>query len=297
MVAYFNSLRELGGALVLMQDDVERTLATIGERRNEKVRSIDDVTELTSRVSSAEVRDILDRLEITSDKDGSIDVLLASNMISVGVDISRLGLMIVNGQPKGMAEYIQATSRVGRGQVPGIVITVYNDAKTRDRSHFETFRTWHDSIYRDVEATSVTPFSSRARDRALHAALVGLVRHSVTGLLDSPKLGSADRASVEALAGLIVERAGNVDAPEKQAVESELDEIIDRWSYRSGLTHYWRDKHPSPSLLISAEEAARRRALGRRAAQAWATPNSMRNVEPATTFVFVRRLRRRNGNG
>ena len=299
LVAYFNSLRELGGALVLMQDDVERTLATLVERRDEKaqLRSIDDVTELTSRVNSAEVRDILDRLEITSDKDGSIDVLLASNMISVGVDISRLGLMIVNGQPKGMAEYIQSTSRVGRGQVPGLVITVYNDAKTRDRSHFETFRTWHDSIYRDVEATSVTPFSSRARDRALHAALVGLVRHSVSGLLDSPTIGSADRVDVEALADLIVARAGDVDAQEKLAVKAELDEIIDRWSYRAGLKSYWTDQQINTSLLISAEEAAKRRALGRRAAQAWATPNSMRNVEPSTTFVFVRRLKRRNDNG
>ena len=116
-------------------------------------------------------------LKIPFNENGACDILLASNMISVGVDIPRLGLMIVNGQPKSIAEYIQSTSRVGRGDVAGLVVTIYNNAKARDRSHYETFRTWHSSLYRDVEATSVTPYSSRARDRALHAVLVALVRH------------------------------------------------------------------------------------------------------------------------
>ena len=176
LVTYFNSLRELGGALVLMQDDVYRTIDQIAGRRNEGPREIYEIKELTSRVDSSEVREILDRLEEKFGSDDCIDVLLASNMLSVGVDVSRFGIMVVNGQPKGMAEYIQSTSRVGRGSVPGLIVSIYNDAKVRDRSHFETFRTWHESLYRDVEATSVTPFSSRARDRALHAA-TGDSRH------------------------------------------------------------------------------------------------------------------------
>src|SRR6202043_4017400 len=102
--------------------------------------------------------------------------------LSVGVDIPRLGLMVVNGQPKTMAEYIQSTSRVGRGAVAGLVIPILNYSKPRDRSHYETFKTWHSTLYRDVEATSVTPFASRARDRALHAVLVGMVRHLVAGM-------------------------------------------------------------------------------------------------------------------
>lgn len=291
LVAYFNSLRELGGALVLMQDDVERSLIELAERRAEKTRELSEVAELTSRVSSAEVREILDQLEVPHGKPGTVDVLLASNMISVGVDISRLGAMIVNGQPKGMAEYIQATSRVGRGRVPGLVVSISNDAKTRDRSRYETFRTWHSTLYRDVEATSVTPFSSRSRDRSLHAALVALVRHTVRGMREGPALDARTVTTVEALAKRIVTRAREVDPDEADAVKTELDEIVARWRERAGLTKYWNDRQVNTSLLISAEEAAKRRETGRSAGQAWPTPNSMRNVEPSVQFCWVKRLR------
>lgn len=125
-------------------------------------------------MASSAIPEILRLLDKDSRDPEAIDVVLASNMISVGVDISRLGLMVVNGQPKGIAEYIQATSRVGRGKVPGLVVSVYNANKARDRSHYETFLTWHQSLYREVEATSVTSLAPRARDRALHAPLVAL---------------------------------------------------------------------------------------------------------------------------
>ena len=123
-------------------------------------------------------------------------------MISVGMDIPRLGLMIVNAQPKTLSEYIQATGRVGRGQTPGLVVTAYNAMRTRDRSHYETFETWHRCLYRDVEATSVTPFSSRAQDKALHAVLVALVRHMVPGMKQRPVLDEIHRAGAEQMAGL-----------------------------------------------------------------------------------------------
>jgi hypothetical protein len=182
LVSYFNSLRELGGALVLMQDDVNDSLATLATLRNETQRTPQLIEELTSRRTQAEVRDMLKRLTTPASRAGVLDVVLATNMLSVGVDIPRLGLMLVNGQPKGMAEYIQATSRVGRSQVPGLIVAVLNNAKARDRSHYESFLTWHSTLYRDVEPTSVTPFASRARDRALHAVLVALVRHLVPGM-------------------------------------------------------------------------------------------------------------------
>src|SRR2546423_12002132 len=104
-----------------------------------------------------------------------IDVLLATNMLSVGVDVGRLGLMIVAGQPKATAEYIQATSRVGRAS-PGLVITVANWARPRDLSHFESFYHYHATFYRQVEALSVTPYSTRAMERALTGGLVSAIR-------------------------------------------------------------------------------------------------------------------------
>ena len=112
---------------------------------------------------------------------GAIDILPCTNMISVGVDIGRLGIMIINGQPKATAEYIQASSRVGRDLAPGIVVTMYASTKPRDRSHYETFKSYHQALYRYVEPTSVTPWTPQALERALHAALIAAVR--VTGYL------------------------------------------------------------------------------------------------------------------
>lgn len=288
LVAYFNSLRELGGALVLMQDDVADAVGMYANRRGEQSRPVKAVEELTSRRSQAEVRDMLDMLAIKAGQDGALDAVLASNMLSVGVDVPRLGLMVVNGQPKGIAEYIQATSRVGRRH-PGLVVAVLNNAKARDRSHYETFPTWHTTLYRDVEATSVTPFASRARDRALHAVLVALVRHLVPNMLDQPDLAAADPGELQAIVDGLVARAGEVDSSEKD-VRNELMERLELWRTRAP-QQYWNDRKPRQSLLQSAERAATMRALGRSPGEAWATLNNMRNVEPSAHFRLAERLR------
>ena len=162
-VGYFNSLRELGGMRRLAEDDVQtrsyRVQMSLVDRPGLAQRSVSNIRELTSRVSSRDIPKYLDQLEIkfkaefdpalgryvTKWEDGearSIDVVLATNMLSVGVDVNRLGLMVVNGQPKGTAEYIQATSRVGRF-FPGLVCTVLTWARPRDLSHYETFEHYH----------------------------------------------------------------------------------------------------------------------------------------------------------
>lgn len=288
LVAYFNSLRELGGALVLMQDDVADSVRMYAERHGEAPRVLNLIQELTSRRTQAEIRDMLGTLAVACGEPGSIDAVLATNMLSVGVDIPRLGLMVVNGQPKGIAEYIQSTSRVGRGAVPGLVVSVLNNAKARDRSHFETFRTWHETLYRDVEATSVTPFASRARDRALHAVLVTLCRQLIAKMHDSPVLDGSE-AAVSQIVDDIVARASAIDAGETD-VERELHKLIRTWQARQP-EHYWNDKDPRGSLLQSAELAATRRAVGATVGAAWPTLNTMRNVEPATPFRMTERLR------
>lgn len=289
LVGYFNSLRELGGALVLMQDDVTDSIALYADARCEERRPLSNVEELTSRRTQEEIREMLDLLDIKVGSPGAVDTVLATNMVSVGVDISRLGLMLVNGQPKTIAEYIQSTSRVGRGEVSGIVVAVLNNAKARDRSHFETFCSWHCTLYRDVEATSVTPFASRARDRALHAALVAAVRHLVPDMLDSPHMGDDEEDEAMDLIDLIVERAKRVD-PEETAVQKELERCLDKWRARSPKV-YWSDYKGGESLLQSAERAAARRAAGRDTGAAWPTLNSMRTVEAGTPFRMAPVLR------
>ncbi|WP_438040178.1 helicase-related protein [Sorangium sp. So ce128] len=287
LVAYFNSLRELGGALVLMQDDVADAVSQYAGRRAESPRPVKAVEELTSRRSQAEIRDMLDLLAIKAGEDGALDAVLSSNMFSVGVDVPRLGIMLVNGQPKGIAEYIQATSRVGRRH-PGLVVTVLNNAKARDRSHYETFQAWHATLYRDVEATSVTPFASRARDRALHAVLVALVRHLAPGMLDKPDIDSADPAELQAIVDWLSHRAESVD-PSEKAIEEELRDRLECWRVRSP-GQYWNDWNSKTSLLQSAERAATKRALGRSPGEAWATLNNMRNVEPSVHFRLAPKL-------
>lgn len=296
-VVYFNSLRELGHALVLMQDDVPVSIRQISARREESPRAVGVPAELTSRVPSYEIRDMLDRLAIGADDPEAVNLLLASNMISVGMDIPRLGLMVVNAQPKTLSEYIQATSRVGRGDVPGLIITMYNNMRARDRSHYETFETWHRSFYRDIEATSVTPFASRAQDKALHAVLVALVRHKIPGMDQRPVLDDIRRPQVEQVASLIEERVARVDPGERVAVSRKLAHLIDQWASRPDLQLYWNDYQRKTSLLMSAEQFAAmsdvdsdfdsdgaRRAL-------WPTPNSMRDVEAGAPFILRSVLR------
>lgn len=193
LVGYFNSLRDLGGMKRMVDDDVKSRLQKMDRRglMNRTLYTPDTVKELTSRLGSTAIPETLDLLESRFDPEilalikarkGSgeyiprpIDVLLATNMISVGVDVPRLGLMVVAGQPKTTAEYIQATSRVGR-KFPGLVCTVYNWARPRDLSHYETFEHYHSTFYKHVEALSVTPFSAGATARGLTALLVSLVR-------------------------------------------------------------------------------------------------------------------------
>lgn len=292
LVSYFNSLRELGGALVLMQDDVNDSLAVLARQRGENPRVPEFIEELTSRRTQAEVRDMLDRLSVPAGTQGTLDVVLATNMLSVGVDIPRLGLMLVNGQPKGIAEYIQATSRVGRGDVPGLVVVVLNNSKARDRSHYESFPTWHGTLYRDVEPTSVTPFASRARDRALHAVLVALVRHLVPGMLERPALDDNTIMAARELIDEIVSRAESIDAQES-AVRQELEHLLDTWEIR-GPGSYWAWQ-ASRSLLQGAERAATLRATGKMPGEAWPTLNNMRSVEASTRFRLAERLRERRG--
>ena len=259
-VGYFNSLRELGGMKRLAEDDVQtrsyRVQMSLVDRPGLAQRSVNNIKELTSRVSSQDIPKYLDQLEVPFRADfdvnenkyvskweegesRAIDVVLATNMLSVGVDVNRLGVMAVNGQPKSTAEYIQATSRVGRS-FPGLVCTVLTWARPRDLSHYETFEHYHATFYKHVEAQSVTPFSPRAMDRGLTGAMLSLLR------LGSDDLNPNDGASslrkttdpiVSDVVRLITERVSMVSesAESQQLADASIRQRIDDWIRENGV--------------------------------------------------------------
>jgi hypothetical protein len=236
-LCYFNALRELGGARRIVEDEVRARLTGYGtERRRADPhdqpfadRKIGNPLELTSRVSTDEVARAKQSLELACDGKTGVDVALATNMISVGLDITRLGLMLVQGQPKTAAEYIQATSRVGRDKdKPGLVLAVLNAHKPRDRMHYEQFRQYHASFYRSVEPTSVTPWAARALDRALVAVVVAIARH-LDGALTREQAVAALRnhpAIRQEVRDTLVARA-TVDM--RPAVGIAVDRLFDGW--------------------------------------------------------------------
>lgn len=290
LLMYFNALRELGGAIVQVLDDVPDSILLYANLRGESARSLDAPRELTSTRSQTEIIEILDDLSKSCDSQEKVDVVLATNMVSVGVDVPRLGLMQVNGQPKTRSEYIQSTSRVGRAEFPGLVVVVHNILRARDRSHFETFASWHRRLYRDVEATSVTPFASRSRDRTLKTLIVSMVRHSDPGMLNNPDLKSANSEIVKEIVLEIQRRVNAINPAVSKDVAEEVRTIFDEWSTRD-VEKYFDDssKGIRKSLLQSAERFAQKIAVGLLPGYAWPVMNSMRSVEPSTPFRLKER--------
>ena len=318
LLGYFNSLRELGGARRIVEDEVNVQLRAYSKRLREREkdgqfadREIDyDVLELTSRVSTDKVAEARRRLGLPIDHKDHVDVAIATNMISVGLDIRRLGLMVVFGQPKTSAEYIQATSRVGRDveskdtDKPGLVVTVLNINRPRDRSHFERFAAFHQTFYRSVEATSVTPFSPRALDRGLAGTVVALARQMHAPL--TPPKGATEilreRGQLDFVIDALGERAaacalvsGDEAKELSESVRQRVKDLLDKWDTLANdlqkigghmqyqgkeagdsrpLLHQFLD----PELKTLSEEYKKFRAN-----------RSMRNVEPGVG-VWVKNL-------
>ena len=254
LTGYFNSIRELAGTRRLVEDDIRARLRDAPQRGLAK-RLVRALEELTSRKSGSDIPKILERMESVFDKtmedqrkaarqagqkpssSTPYDVILATNMISVGVDIERLGLMLVAGQPKNTSEYIQATSRVGRSNNgPGLVCTVFNWARPRDLSHYERFEHYHETFFKHVEALSVTPFSARALDRGLSGVMVALMRLWDTHLNGNLKAGELQNTDVlmPQVFDLLARRGENAtdDATVSGRIREMLDRRRDEWLSR-----------------------------------------------------------------
>lgn len=278
---YFNSIRELGHAATLIRADIREYMNSIWHRkqiRGDERRFVNRDIELTSRISSSEITDYLEQLSKswTGEKtDYPVDVCLATNMISVGVDIPRLGLMTVIGQPKTTSEYIQATSRVGRSKIgPGLVFTIYNCSKPRDRSHYEHFQEYHSKIYSKVEPTSVTPFSTPARERALHSILIGLIRYYSVENRERPRPFPKNEV-IERVKSIIIDRVSLIDHEEVEKTLALLNEKLNYWKNELPLSYGGFGQIVDIPLMFPAgtfpSEDIKERA--------WATPTSMRSVD------------------
>ncbi|MBL7067659.1 MAG: helicase, partial [Candidatus Marinimicrobia bacterium] len=282
---YFNSLRELGHAATLISADIPEYLKARWRKRIRKTNNHNDPQrfiyrhiELTSRIPSSQIPQSLRALEINypSKDNFPVDICLATNMISVGVDVQRLGLMTVIGQPKTTSEYIQATSRVGRSKEgPGLVAIIFNTQKPRDRSHYEHFRSYHARIYSQVEPTSVTPFSAPVRERALHAVLIGLIRYFYPKYRESPQPFPNEEV-IKKLYEIIYRRVSGVDRDEKELTLKLLAERFEDWARLAPSRYgdfFYND--PEAPLMYQAGTKPPENWENR----SWATPFSMRSVD------------------
>lgn len=302
-MGYYNSIRELGQAATWIRADIDQQLDVMYKRRYDDKRypSRDEYRnsrryiwrdeELTSRISGSEVTASLANLgikypaqvdEAGKVKEYPIDICLATNMISVGLDVSRLGLMTVAGQPKTTSEYIQATSRVGRNakDAPGLVFVLYRPGRPRDKSHYEHFRSYHSRVYCNVEPTSVTPFSAPVRERALHAIMIGMMRLENDNVYneDPPKV--PDKELFDRVCNIIENRVDEIDSDELDATRDQMEYFLECWQdwnprkWEPKLNPDWSYADPLPLMYTAGSQP--NAAWGEQGKE---TPTSMRSVD------------------
>ncbi len=300
LTVYFNSLKDLGKCSTLVDDDVKDFIKRIAYRTGDArdARIISSADELTSRVSTTQLNETLDKLEKTCYSKENLEskrypsnVLLATNMISVGIDVSRLNVMILVGQPKLTSEYIQASSRIGR-EYPGVAFALYDGSKSRDRSHYEQFRGYHESFYRYVEPTGVTPFSKPVRERALHAIVIAMLRQYNSDLSPEKAAGQFSRekykSEIDKIVNFIISRCNSVTLmvnpdmeSEGEEIEKEINQFLEEWEQ---LEEGYKDEfYFGEKFLVSYPEEGQRRLMKPYNTSpydsAFDTMTSMRNVD------------------
>ena len=286
LIGYFNSIRELGGTVRLLQDDIPNRIRRIKKKygHNSERFINNKYREITSRISSYKIAELLEQLTIPWTEKECLHAAVATNMIAVGMDVDRLGLMTVVGQPKQNSEYIQATSRIGR-KYPGLVVTIYNPYRPRDLSHYENFKAFHSHLYRYVEGTTATPFSARARDRVLHALVVSILRLRNFELAPNKGASYIDQISdavIEDTKKIILDRVNTVAPKAYEEVENEMNLFIEDWKRLNEedkkLFYYIQNTDKYNRLLNYYGKYCTPKEK--------ATLNSMREVETASSLFY-----------
>ena len=286
--AFLTDVRDLGRMLLAEFDEAQRSSGN-ASRGGGKFNGDDDrflnprIEQLTSMQTAEKNVETFNRLAKRREDADGLDAVLATNMVSVGLDVARLASMTVNGQPLTTAEYIQATSRVGRADVPGVIFANYYRHQARSLSHYESFRPYHESFYRFVEPSSVTPHTYQVRARALHAALVIAVRHACDSLRASKSAGSFDRNApdVRKVVADLKRRCGDaLDHGHSAETARHIDSLVEEWhgealrcaTDKVGLHYQSPARDRNAERLLYDHGETRRRGL-------WMTLQSMRNVE------------------
>ena len=317
-VIYHGSLRGVGASHNAFVTDVRTLMRRLDAERREAVRgdrgseasnplaSSDDsnvtggrrsqpaIAQLTSQSTAQENARTFDRLEAPRGAADCLDAVLATNMISVGVDVDRLAAMVINGQPLTTAEYIQASSRIGRAGVPGLVFANYYRHQARSLSHYENFRPYHESFYRFVEPTSVTPFTYQVRKRALHAALVIALRHGCDALIDNAAAGRFDKDNtrVQAVIETLKGRCRRAETEAADETARHIERLVDEWQETAG-----RCERQKRGLHYDCRDNAADRLLGEfdgARPGLWKTLHSMRNIEGTAVLQTQERTTRRS---
>lgn len=274
ILGYFNTVKELAGMLTTFKDEIPTRLNLLDP--DEKFSHELNVEEMTSRKKAKEIPELLNTMEKTMNEPEALDAVLATNMISVGVDVNRLGIMVVHGQPKTTSEYIQATSRVGR-EFPGLVLTIFNSIRSRDLSHFEKYKAYHQAIYRNVEAMSVTPFSVGSRRKGLTGSFIGYLRQT---LVEISREKSADKFrntnKVQQLKERFIKRIVKTNHWDRYEANKVLSEYLDWWEKTAekyqGQLSYKKSQYTKNHLLKQFTEKEK-------TIEARPAMSSLRNVE------------------
>lgn len=295
LLTFYNTLRELGGGLTLTQTDIPQYSLAMGMRKGtvKDIRYINQVLELTSRKQSHEISKTIDDLKVSyrqnkdKKRDATIDLCLASNIIEVGVDIDRLSVMAIVGQPKMTAQYIQVSGRVGRRwwERPGLIFTLYANTRSRDKSHFEHFREYHQKLYAQVEPTSVTPFSDSCLERGLHAVIIGFLRQALSDDLgrtpDWKEIQKYRKDRIAPFFRRLIERATLVDPEQVEELKERIVDIMFR--LQNGKYTSWVVSEDMEGYMYSAGTTIPKALRNKSQSMI----NSMRNVDSECRGLIV----------
>lgn len=289
-IAFFSSRRSLGQLDSLVETDLKSALFQIRNLSGVSSAELDqDGRQLGSRqmrnkrqltaISSDDVGAVLEDLNIGNANSNSIDLCFATSMIEVGLDVPRLGLMTIVGQPKSASQYIQVSGRVGRSEnAPGLVISLLNPNVYRDRSHYENFTSWHDRMYSSVEPASVTPFTKRSLQRTLSSILTILIRI----LSNSNKVREGLDSHWDHSLAVIAQRARVFDEKSLINLQEVADNLLSKARADVNINAQWHAVEKSnqfifdPGAVIDNDKTH----------TSWKVLNSMRSVDADAGVQF-----------